>query len=78
MASLNALDTLTVGELVAIAETCADACAAFPRPLSADHAASMYFLRSAIAKCLAASVQIGPTEFDFEQCAAIMRRANGG
>lgn len=78
MASLNALDTLTVGELVAIADTCADACASFPRPLSADHGARLYFLRSAIAKCLAASVQIEPTQFDFEQCAAIMRRMNGG
>ena len=78
MASLDALDTLTVGELVAIAETCADACASFPIPLSPDHSARRFFLRSAIAKCLAASVQIEPTAFDFEQCAAIMRRANGG
>ena len=76
MASLNPLDHLTLGEILAAAECCAEAASKLSGRLCEPGGDKGYFLRGAVRKLLAASIHMDPMQSDFDRCADIMRKAH--
>lgn len=77
MSGYSPLDHLTLGELMAAADCCAEAASNLPDTILSDGGQRAYFLRGAIRKFLSAALQVDPIQADFDRCAEIMRKANG-